>query len=39
MTTNFVWTFGDALLAALLLVVAIGILGEWIAGKFYRRRK
>jgi hypothetical protein len=39
MTTHFIWTFSDALLAALLLVVGIGLLGEQVARKFYRRKK
>ena len=39
MTTHFIWTFSDALLAALLLVVGVVFLGEWVAGKFYRRKK
>jgi hypothetical protein len=37
MTTHFVWTFSDALLAAFLLVVGIGLLGEWIARKWRKK--
>ena len=37
MTTHFVWTFSDALLAALLLVVGIGLLGEQVARKWRKK--
>ena len=39
MTTHFIWTFSDVLLAALLLVVGIVFLVERITRKFYRRKK
>jgi membrane-bound ClpP family serine protease len=37
MTTHFIWTFSDALLAALLLVVGVVFLGERIARKWRKK--
>ncbi len=37
MTTHFIWTFGDALSAALLLVVGPVFLGVWIVEKWRKK--